>query len=126
MKGRPKPEYRFTSNALMIVTQPAENLFPVFDEAFAPKPPKYDRLLQLDRNMRDHELPNFAHHFAHLYDPANGGTSDLILSSFQMDGYKEAGMQHNLNRGLSYLDDFVSPDVLTSHIPSRSSDTLSG
>ena len=80
----------------MIVAQPAENLFPVFDEAFAPKPPKYDRLLQLDRNMRDHELPNFTHHFAHTFDPANGGTSDLIMSSFQVDGYKEAGTQHNL------------------------------
>jgi hypothetical protein len=88
----------------LIVTRPTENLFPVFDEAFAPKPPKYDRLLQLDRNMRDHQLPNFAHHFGNICDPVNGGTSDLLLLSFEMDGYKEAGMQHNLNQGLSYLD----------------------
>jgi len=41
--------------------------------------------------MRDHELPNFIHHFAHVYDPANGGACDLILASFKMDGYKETG-----------------------------------
>ncbi len=76
--------------------------------------------------MRNHELPNVAHHFAHVYDPANGGAPDLLLFSFAIDVYKEAGMQRNLNRGLSYLDHFVSPDVPASHIPSGSSDTLSG
>jgi len=54
--------------------------------------------------MRDHKLPNFADHFAHIYDPVNGGTSDLILLGFEMDGYKEAGMHRNLNRRPSYLD----------------------
>jgi hypothetical protein len=83
----------FASGTSLIITQPTENLFPVFDEAFGPKPPKYDRLLQLDRNMRDHELPDFARHFAHVYDLANGGTFELILVSFKMDGYKETGKQ---------------------------------
>jgi hypothetical protein len=86
--------------------RPTENLFPVFDEAFAPKPPKYDRLLQLDRNMRDHELPNFTRHFAHVYDPAEGGPWDLILASFTVDGYKEIGKSCSSNRELFCLDYF--------------------
>ena len=96
----------FASGTLLIVIQPTENLFPVFDEAFAPKPPKYDRLLQLDRNIRDHELPNFAGHFAHIYDPANGGADDLILASLKMDGYKEIGKSCNSDRELLCLDHF--------------------
>jgi len=92
MQGRSKPKHRLVSGISLTVTQPTENLFPVFDEAFAPKPPKYDRLLHLDRNMRDHELPNFENHFAHVYDPTNGGTCDLMMISFKMDGYKETGM----------------------------------
>jgi hypothetical protein len=66
-------------------------LFPVFEEAFGPKPPKYDRLLQLDRNMRAHELPDFGRHFPHVFDPTKGGSFELILASFKMDGYKETG-----------------------------------
>ena len=86
-----KLEYVFASGTSSVVTKPTENLFPVFDEAFAPKPPKYDRLLQLDHNMRDHNLPDFTRHFAHVYDLANSGTYDHVLVSFKMDGYKETG-----------------------------------
>ena len=75
--------------------------------------------------MRDHELPDFSRHFAHVFDPAKSGAFELILASFKMDGYKETGKYCSLDRELSCLDYFVSPDVLASHLPSRGSDTLS-
>ena len=48
--------------------------------------------------MRDHELPDFARHFSHVYDPESGGAFELILVSFKMDGYKEAGKLCSLDR----------------------------
>jgi hypothetical protein len=56
--------------------------------------------------MRDHELPNFAHHLVHTYGSADDGACDLMLTTLKMDGYREIGRQCSVNCELSCLDYF--------------------